>query len=373
MKYCSRCILPDTRPGVVLDEEGVCLPCRMASVKHEAIDWDRRHDAFRDVLADAKAKSRGYDCVIPVSGGKDSTWQVVTCLDHGLNPLAVTWKSPGRSELGRQNLENLISLGVDHIDYQVNPEVERVFMYQSLLKHGSTAVPMHLAMFNIPLKVSLRFSIPLVVWGENSAFEYGGEKEDREGSRLTDQWLRSHGNTFGTTAEDWVGEHLSRSQLTPFFGPNEKDLLDAGCLAIFLGYYFKWDPTTSLEVAARNGFRSREEGPKTGYYNYADIDDDFMSIHHYIKWYKFGCTRLFDNLSIEIRNNRMSRSTALSILEDTGEQYPETDIRSLCEFLRIKESQFDSILESFRNHDIWYLDDGVWKIKGFIIDSWSWS
>ena len=150
MKYCLRCILPDTRPSIVLDEESVCSACRNFEIR-ETIDWSARESAFDEVISNAKGLSKGYDCLIPVSGGKDSTWQVVKCLEKGLNPLCVTWKPPGRTNIGQENLNNLIDLGVDHIDYSINPKIEKAFMLETLIKNGSPAIPMHIAMLNIPL------------------------------------------------------------------------------------------------------------------------------------------------------------------------------------------------------------------------------
>src|SRR5207248_9480531 len=111
------------------------------------------------------------------------------------NPLAVTWKPPARSEIGQKNLENLIQLGVDHIDYQVNPKVEKKFLYQALVRYGTTALPMHMALFNIPLTIAIKYDIPLVVWGENSAFEYSGTGDESRGFRLDSQWLKKYGLT----------------------------------------------------------------------------------------------------------------------------------------------------------------------------------
>ena len=371
MKYCARCVIPDTRPNIVLDAEGVCNACRSHGTR-ASIDWDARARAFEDVAARAKATSTGYDCLIPVSGGKDSTWQVVTCLEHGLNPLTVTWKTPGRTRLGAVNLQNLIDLGVDHIDYQINPRVEKRFMYRTLVEVGSTAVPMHMALFNIPLKIAVRFEIPLVVWGENSAFEYGSTDEAHVGMRLTSDWLRIFGVTDGTTARDWVSDDLSASELTPYFGPTDEELDAGGVAAVFLGYYSQWDPETSLAVARAHGFQVRDAGPKTGLWNYADIDDDFVSIHHYLKWYKFGFTRLFDNLSVEIRNGRMTRSEAVAVIRERGDQTPHEDIASLCKFLEISVHHFFDVIEKFRNDAVWSKVKGRWVIHDFLIDDWNW-
>lgn len=371
MKYCKRCIIPDSRPNISFNEDGICNACLSHESKRQ-IDWNRREEAFKSVCEHAKSRSGGYDCLIPVSGGKDSTWQVVKCLEYGLNPIAVTWKTPARTKIGQQNLDNLIQLGVDHIDYQVNPKVERKFMLRALERYGSTAVPMHMALFSIPLRIAVNFGIPLVVWGENSAFEYGGEEEEQKGFRLDRKWLKKYGVTQATTAEDWISQDLTRKELTPYFGPADEELESKGILAVFLGYYFPWDPAFSLETALAKGFRLRHEGPKTGYYSYADIDDDFISIHHYLKWYKFGFTRSFDNLSLEIRNGRLSRDESIEWLRKRGDETPHADIEKFCRFVGISKKHFFEIIERFRNRQIWHHEDGTWKIRDFLISDWKW-
>lgn len=371
MRYCRRCILPDSRPNLTIERDGACNACHAFDMRWE-IDWAGRMETFRQVIAHARSRNRSYDCVIPVSGGKDSTWQVVKCLEFGLHPLTVTWRTPARTVIGQQNLENLIALGVDHIDYQISPKVEARFMLRAFETYGSTAIPMHLALFAIPLQIAARFRIPLVVWGENAAFEYGGTEEERTGFRLDSRWLRRFGVTHGTTAADWVAPDLTEKDLAAYFAPGDAELEQAGVNAVFLGYYLPWDPRQSLSVATAHGFRSRPEGPKTGTYDFADIDDDFISLHHYLKWYKFGFTRAFDNLSLEIRHGRMSREEAIAVLRTQGDDTPHDDIRRFCEFAGIPASRFFEIAERFRDHSIWKKEEGVWRIPGFLIEDWPW-
>lgn len=371
MKYCIKCILPDSRPNLIIGEDGICNACKSHGTK-KSIDWKTREESLKKVFSSAKETSKGYDCLIPVSGGKDSTWQVVKCLEYGLNPLAVTWKTPGRTELGQKNLDNLVRLGVDHIDYQINPKVESKFMLKTLQENGSTAIPMHLAMFNIPLKIAVRFEIPLVVWGENSAFEYGGTEEEAKGFKLDRAWLKRFGVTNGTTAEDWIDDSLSRKELSAYFGPTDAEMDRAGVLAVFLGYYLPWDVEKSLRTALANGFQVRKEGPMMGYYNYADIDDYFMSIHHWLKWYKFGITRLWDNLSLEIRNGRIERQEALEIIRKRKDETPLEDIKRFCSFAGISEKHFFEIIEKFRNPLVWKKTDERWIIPDFLISDWEW-
>jgi len=374
VKWCAACVLPDTRPNLCIGGDGVCNACRAHATK-PAIDWAARSSQLVNVVAQARRRAggRGWDCVIPVSGGKDSTWQTLKCLELGLRPLAVTWKTPARTEIGRRNLENLVSLGVDHIDWQVNPKVEARFMLKAFEKFGSTAIPMHLALFAIPLTIAARFGIPLVVWGENSAFEYGSADDAHTGFELDAEWLRNYGVTHGTTAEDWLTEGFTRQELASYFGPGPGPDAVAGTRAIFLGYYLPWDPQATHAAAAKAGFRADPGGPRVGFYDFADIDDDFISIHHWMKWYKFGFTRLFDNLSIEIRNGRLSRDAAIEIIRKTGDTTPHRDIDLFCRFAGIERANFDAIAERFRDGRIWRRTaDGTWTIPDFLLPDWNW-
>jgi len=372
MKWCKNCVLPDTRPNLILDDNGICNACRNHHSKSN-IDWRHRLKELNNVVLNAQSHSSSYDCLIPVSGGKDSTWQTIKCLELGLKPLAVTWRPPGRTPIGQSNLDNLIRLGVDHIDYTINPAVEAKLMLKTFERFGSTGIPMHLALFNIPLNIASRFSIPLVIWGENSAFEYGNKESADIGFALDENWIRTYGVTHGTTAADWVDDELSEKDLTPYFGPGDNELQRGGVRAIFLGYYLPWDPETSRSLASLHGFEAQSNGPRTGYFNYADIDDDFISLHHWLKWYKFGFTRTFDNLSVEIRNGRLTRLESIEIIRELKDETPHKDIEQFCDFSDIEISTFMAIAEKFRNRNIWKQDTkGIWYIDNFLIKDWIW-
>lgn len=370
MKYCNNCVLPDTRPGIEIEPDGMCNACHRHREKSYDIDWKQREKDFEKLVDEVKAVKAPFDCVVPVSGGKDSTAQVVKCLEYGLKVLAITWRTPGRTAIGQKNLDNLIRLGADHIDYSVNPEVERKFTYAALKKTGSTAVPMHLGLYIIPLRFAVLFKVPLVMWGESPAMEYGGKKDEHLAQNLDHRFLKSHGILQGTLMEDWISEDLTERDLEIYRMPEEKEFRDAGVKSIFMGYFFKWSPQESLRVACEHGFSVRAEGPKVGYYNYADIDCDFISVHHYFKWLKFGFSRLFDNLSLEIRNGIMTRAEAIEIIRATGPQVPTEDIDRLCKFLQISQGHFWEIAESFRNRDVWRRKNGKWVIDDFLIPDW---
>ena len=364
MEYCSRCVLPNSRPNLVFKDGN----CNCAVTNHNNVDWDLREVEFKEYVRRLKNDSVSqYDCVIPVSGGKDSTWQVIKAMEYGLRPLAITWKSPVRTDIGRENLENLISLGVDHMDVSINPEVERLFTLKAFKRFGSPAIPMHMAIHSIPLRIANALNVRHILWGENSAVEYGGTGLNSQ--FVTSEWMQKYAINFNTDHRDWVDSDLSFDDLK-WYGISDIDVSNIS--GSFLGYFFKWDPLETYRVSSEFGFKSMDK-PKLGLYEFADIDDKFLIvIHHYMKWFKFGFTRLWDNLSIEIREGRMTRAEAISRLAEQGIETPENEIEQFCYYTGISKSEFDLICNSFRNKDIWTFENGKWIIKDFLLkDFWN--
>jgi len=356
---------------VRLDTTGVCNGCRNVEVKNR-IDWNARAADFSALVAEAKARKARYDCVIPVSGGKDSHWQVITCLEHGLHPLCVTYAYPGSTALGQANLANLIRLGVDHLNLTVNPDVERRFTLRAFREKGISGLVSHMGIFAFPINIAVRFDIPLVIYGENSALEYGTEDERLIGGNLDSEWLRSFGVTDNTRAADWIDETLTEADLTPYFLPSDEQLAEHAVRAIFLGWYHRWDPQHSLELASRHGFRAREEGARVGHLNYVNIDDDLIAIHHHPKWHKYGITRTWDTLSIDIRMGRMTRDEAIARVAAAGDETPWDDIPRFCRYVGITAAEYFEIVERFRNRTIWTRRDSRWIIEGFLIPDYDW-
>jgi len=371
MRYCKICILPDTRPGITIGDDGVCSACLGHRDKEERIDWAARRGAFEDLVEDAKNRSSGYDCIVPVSGGKDSWYQIVRAKEFGLNVLAVTWRTPARTEIGQANLDSMIAnLRVDHIDYTIDPDVEKRFMKAAFERVGATGLPMHMALFAIPIRLAIQLRIPLIVWGENAQLEYGGTAQERMATHLDADWLAKHGCLQSTNAEDWVGaEGLTHQELAAYRIPSAPDFKVE---SIFLGSFFKWDSFENTRIAAEHGFRHSTADLKTGTWDFADIDCRFVSLHHFLKWYKFGMTRSFDNLSVQIRSGRTSREEAIALLRRQGWDAPLSDIEAFCAFQDMPVSWFWEVCERFRNPSIWTLDGNIWKIPDFLIEDWPW-
>lgn len=354
IKLCKICVLTNTRPNIKFNEKGICSAC--SSKKNTKINWNKQKIKFEKLVNDIKKKSNGYDILIPVSGGKDSTWQVYTCLKYKLNPLAFSYKPILRTSIGRKNLENLLNLGIDHIDFTINRETELYLLKKAFIKFGAVGLPMHMAMWSIANQLSDKFKIKHVMWGENPAIEYSGTNENKKLKNLDEKWIKKFGINFNTKISDWYDHKLNEKNTIPL---NRKKTNQK---SIFLGDYFKWDPKKILMIAKKLGFKQGNK-PKTGFYNFADIDDDLISIHHYLKLYKFGFTRAFDNLSLEIRNKRIKRNVAIKIIQDDIKKKPTTDIKKFCSLINISEEKFFKICDKFRNKKIWFMKNRKWTLN----------
>ena len=201
LKYCVRCVMPATKPDLHIDAEGVCNGCR-AYERREQVDWEQRQRELLAILEKHRKTGGNWDCVIPVSGGKDSTYQVIRMLQLGVNPLCVTSSTCDLSGIGRKNIENLKRLGVDHVEFSPNPLVRAKLNRIALTEVGDIAWPEHVGIFTIPVRVAVQFNVPLVVWGENSQNEYGGPADAAANNVLNRRWLEEFGGLLGMRVSD---------------------------------------------------------------------------------------------------------------------------------------------------------------------------
>lgn len=373
MIYCNKCILPHTRPNLFnKDNDYICSACKNSFSKN-SINWHYRKSQFLKIIKKTKQTKNIYDCIIPFSGGKDSVWQLQTALQYDLKPLCLTWKTPSRTKEGYFNLANSINyFGCDHIDFTINPKIEKYFTLKSFKKFGTTLIPMHMAIHGLPQQIAIKLGIPLIIQGENSAFEYGGVKLNSFSNIINNKWLKKHGNTHGTTYKDWFDKSLNKSNMWPYIWNSDNKLKHYKINTIFLGHYFKWDPKLTFKISKKIGFKIPHIA-KTGLYKFADIDDEFLiTVHHWMKWYKFGFTRTWDNLSIEIRNNRLTREQAINYVSKNIENIPLKEIKLFSHYVDISTNEFFKIADKFRNKKIWSKNKySKWSIKNFLIKDFS--
>jgi N-acetyl sugar amidotransferase len=353
IKYCKQCVMPHTKPDLHIDEEGVCNACRSFEKRTE-VDWDSRKKELELIAEKFRNKGSNWDCLVPVSGGKDSTYQVVRMLQLGLNPLCVTATTCDLSNIGRRNIENIKKLGVDLVEFTPNPNVRAKLNKIGLTEVGDIAWPEHVGIFTIPIRAAVQFNIPLVVWGENSQNEYGGPAAAAENNVLTRRWLEEFGGLLGLRVSDLSETYgISEKQLIPYQYPSDDELKRVGVTGLFLGYYLPWDGLSNALIAQANGFESYGKPCEGSMVDYENLDNHLHGIHDYFKFLKFGFARATDQASLHIRRGRISRQDGLEVVRKQDGKFPWTYLgKSLEEMLQrvdISLDEFQKICDRFTN------------------------
>lgn len=356
MKFCTQCVMPDTKPDLHFDENGVCDACRSQRSKDFDIDWETRKNDFLDLVRKNK-KNPHYDCIIGVSGGKDSTYQVKTILDMGLNPLCVCFEPTIPTEIGRRNLQNLNNLGVDLIHIKRNPKVYKAMIKEATRRVGDCEWPNHLGIFTTPTHIAVNFNIPLIIWGENSEIEYGGPATSKNNPYLNRQWLEEFGGLLGNRASDMIGvDGISERDLALYFYPEDEAINRIGVTGLFLGYYIKWDLRKVLQSARENGFSVSDYRVETTYENFENLDCYSNHVHDYLKYLKYGFGRATDNACLDIRLGYISREEGVRLVNKYDGIPPMKAIREFLNYTGFSHEEFDQICHSFTNKKIFKRD-----------------
>jgi N-acetyl sugar amidotransferase len=361
IRYCSRCVMPDTKPDLRFDEEGVCNACRNFEQRAE-LDWDKRKLEFDSIIERYRSKTGSrWDCIVPVSGGKDSTYQVLRLLQFGLNPLCVTATTCDLSDLGRENIQNIKNLGVDYVEFSPNPVVRRKLNRLGLTQVGDISWPEHVGIFTIPVRAAVQYDVPLLVWGENSQHEYGGPAAAADNNVLDRRWLEEFGGLLGLRVTDVVGvEGLSERDLIPYTYPTDTELQRVGVTGLFLGAYIPWDGYSNALLAQAHGFVTYRKTVEGSIVNYENLDNHQTGIHDYFKFLKFGFGRASDIASLHIRRNRITREDGMEIVRKHDGAFPSVYLdKSLEDILRpldVTMDEFIRVCDRFTNRKLFVTD-----------------
>jgi len=362
IRFCKRCLYPETKPDLWFDERGVCSAC-IGFEKRGAVDWAYRREQFVELTNRHRAKGgSNYDCIVPVSGGKDSTYQVVRLLQHGLNPLCVTATTDSLSDIGRRNLQNIAKLGVDHIEVTMNPVVRRRLNRLALTEIGDISWPEHVAIFTVPVRMAVQLRVSLLVWGENSQNEYGGPEAAQDKNVLDRRWLEEFGGLLGLRVTDAVGiDGIERKHLVQYFYPSDEELKAVGATGLFLGHYFPWDGYQNVLIAQAHGFEVSPTVVEGSLANYENLDNYQTGIHDYFKYLKFGFGRATDIANNHIRRGRLTREDAIALVKRRDGKFPWTYLgRPIAEILSEINMTLDAFLvvcDRFTNKRLFMADN----------------
>lgn len=368
LQYCNRCLMPNTKPDLFFDSEGICNACRSYE-KRNSINWVSREDELTQILNKYRSgDGKNWDCVIPVSGGKDSTYQVIKMLQFGMNPLCVTATTCDLSDIGRKNIENIKRMGVDYVEISPNKKIRQKLNKIGLREVGDISWPEHVSIFTIPILIAVEKKIPLIVWGENSQNEYGGPASASENNCLSRRWLEEFGGLLGLRVSDMIGiDGIEGKHLIPYTYPTDEELSRVGVTGVFLGYFLPWDGYSNALIAQAHGFITLQTTVEGSCVSYENLDNYHTGIHDYFKFLKFGFGRASDIASLHIRRGRLSRKDGCDIVRLHDGKFPWTYLgKGLEEILRplnISIDEFKEICDKFTNKKLFLKDSRGHLVK----------
>ena len=353
--------MPETKPDLFIDREGICSACRSYE-NRKTVDWTARRRELEGILDRYRSKNgSNYDCVVPVSGGKDSTFQTLQMLELGMNPLCVNGTTDKLSPIGRRNIENLKRLGVDFVEVSMNPVIRRRVNRIALTQIGDISWPEHIAIFTIPVRVAVHFGVPLIIWGENSQNEYGGPAAAAESPVLTRRWLEEFGGLLGLRVADLPGqEGIEPRHLIQYTYPSDEELARVGVTGLFLGHYVPWDGYTNALLAQAHGFETFPKTVEGSIVNYENLDNVQTGIHDYFKYLKYGFGRATDLACMHIRRGRLARAAALELVKLHDGRFPWTylacPIEEVLAEIGMEMDEFVRVCDRFTNKKLFVCD-----------------
>lgn len=353
LRLCTKCTLPETYETIEFDSSGVCNICRQQEHKRAEIDWAERKRWLDDLVAKHKNK-RDYDCLIPFSGGKDSTFTLCYLMkEYSLKPLVIRFDHGFfRPKLEEYAIKTFRYLGVDVLRFTPNWRIVKKLMLESLIRKGDFCWHCHTGIFSFPMHIAIKFNVPLIFWGEPSS-EYTAYYDYKDSAlEMVDEKRFNRFVNLGITADDMLGM-ISTSQdpvdprdLMPYTYPPLKDLRQIGYHSVCLGSYIPWDVKENVKYFQKYlpwWVGDDVEGMPPELYPYEKIECFMQGIRDYIKYIKRGYGRISQMTALDIRHDRIKRDEALKIIKRFEGKKPRT-LPIFLNYLGLTEDQFNDIV-----------------------------
>ena len=366
MKYCTNCVYPIAAVNLEI-LEGICSACRTANDFNNLDDdfWNVRKEIFEGILKEYKKKSTGgYDCIIPVSGGKDSYFQthkIVT--EYGLKPLLVTYHGNNYLPEGDFNRDRMREVfDVDHLVFGPSIDVLKKLNRIAFKKMGDMNWHAHCGIFTYPIQISVKLGIPLIIWGE-VAWDISGMFSPNDFVEFSARTRHEHA-LRGFEWDSMTGDdddHLSQQDLNWAKYPSDVELSDSNTKGIYIGNFFKWDPNShTRQMIDLYGWKPSEVPFERTYRRMSNLDDRYENgIHDLMKFVKFGYGRASDHASKDIRSGLMSREEGIAMVRKY-DHVVSRDLFYWLDYVKMEEKEFWKIADTFRDPRVWWIQDGEW-------------
>jgi N-acetyl sugar amidotransferase len=365
MQYCTRCTYPGISVNISFDSNGVCSGCRVAE-ERDMINWDERFEIFKELLVKNKSKDNSnYDCIIPVSGGKDSHYQTYVVKEVlGLNPLLVTYHGHNYLPVGLENLDNIRdSFGVDHIFFTPSKKTIIKLNRLGFKFTGDMNWHAHAGIVTYPIQAAVQYNIPLIIWGEHS-LDLTGKNSLYDLVEYTARERKEH-YLRGYDWDDFINHEKDFINEKDMFWckyPTDDEIARVGVRGIFLGNYVNWDGRKNVEIAKKHGFKESPVPFERTYKLASNLDDRYENgIHDLMKFIKFGYGRATDHTSRDIRLGYMTRDEGIELVRKYDDVV-SSDLQYWLDYVGMPEKEFWSIADSFRDPRVWKQNEnGQWS------------
>lgn len=358
--WCSTCLNMSTRPRITFDSHGRCNACQWAEEK-KTLDWSVRQKELNEVLNHHRSKDGSFDCVVPVSGGKDGSY-VAYQLKHnyGMHPLTVTVTPALSLELGNQNLKNFIASGFDHIQVSAAGDVLRTLNKFGFIHKGFPYFGWLIAIETVPLKIAAKFNLSLIFYGEEGETEYGGSTALKNVAFHDINFMR---DVYLEGGQDLVFKEagLTDDALVFFRFPTQSEVGDNQLKITHWSYFENWDPYRNFLLAKEKCGLVESPNTNSGTFtNFAQNDQALYSLHAYMMYLKFGFGRATQDAGIEIRRGAMDRDQAINLVRLFDGKYPEEFIGLYLDYYQMSQHEFDATIERWVNKGLFELKNGRW-------------
>ena len=373
MIYCKRCLYPANHPyGMVFDNQGVCMGCRVNEEK-DSLAWNARVKMLERIMRTNAQRigGKGFDCIVPVTGGGDSYF-IVHTVKHvlGMNPLLVNYNAHYNTRAGIRNLANLATVfDCDIVTSTLAPELLKRITRHTLRRYGSMYWHVLAGYLTFPVQVAVRFRIPMIIWGVHPWSEQTGMFSHLDEVEMTERCRKEHG-LMGITAEHLINPDagITRGDVQPFVYPYDSELETVGVRGLYLSNYIRWDAKKQHELMIDTyGYESAKL--KRTFNTYEDVHCFHSAgLHDYIKFLKYGYSKVTDHATREIRLKRMTREEGIAHVREYTERKP-ADLPLFLDWVGMTEQEFFACVENRRNERIWNrAASGEWVLQDSVIN-----
>lgn len=372
MRVCKRCLYSEIHPlHLTFDEEGICSGCRVHEEK-DVLDWKERSVKLKSILKIYRNKSgNNYDCIIPVSGGRDSYFIVHTIKNiYKMNPLLVSYNKQYNTAVGIRNLANLrIKFDCDIMILTINPEIVKKITRSTLRRIGSIYWHCLAGQTVYPVQMAIKFKIPLIIWGAHQGIDQVGMFSHLDEVEMTRKYRKEH-DLMGFEAEDLINNFdlINEDDIQQYKYPDDREIEQVGIRGIYLNNYIRWDSRTQHEeMINRYGYETTQQTRTFDYFN--DVDCwNYSDVHDFIKFIKYGYGKVVDHACREIRLRHMTRKDGLRLVKKYYNIYPK-NLNLFLEWLGITKNSFFYIIDQHRNKRVWHRNENwAWELNFNILE-----